>query len=182
MSTSNHDATVLSMPVEKSSDSLSFGKLSASSQDIPQFDFITFFSGHTRANGWFSDRFGRPRRHFCGDFYGESSAQLFKLHEELHFTDGIIENRTWAVEVNQSGRFTAESDSLIGKAVGLITEDTLRMQYRMRVLIEKDKHWELDMKDTMILQADGSLHNITHVYKWGIRIGSVSAMYFKHNG
>jgi hypothetical protein len=168
--------------VKEPFDVLSFRKLASIPGDAPKFDFIAFFSGHTRANGWFSDRFGKPRRHFCGDFYGALSGNKLNLHEELRFTDGITEQRIWTVGISQTGSFTGESDTLIGDAVGMVQGSTLRMEYRMRVLIDTDKYWALDMKDTMILQADGSLHNITQVYKWGVKIGSVSAMYLKHNG
>lgn len=182
MSISDHDAKVLAMPMQTLGDSLSFRKLELLPQSSPVFDFIAFFSGHTRAIGWFSDRFGRPRRHFSGDFYGTLSANKLDLHEELHFTDGIIEKRLWAVAISEQGEFTAESDTLVGNAVGQLHGDTLQMQYRMKVLIEEGKYWELGMQDTMILQADGSLHNITHVHKWGVRIGSVSAVYLRHDG
>jgi hypothetical protein len=104
------------------------------------------------------------------------------LHEELRFTDGIAEKRVWSVEVSEAGSFKAESDTLIGDALGTIEGNALRMEYRMKVMIEKGKYWELNMKDTMVLQADGSLHNITHVYKWGVRIGTVSALYLKNTG
>jgi hypothetical protein len=168
--------------VKEPSDVLSFRKLASIPSDAPKLDFIGFFTGHTRASGWFSDRFGKPRRHFCGDFYGTLSDNKLNLHEELRFNDGITEMRIWTVDVSQAGSFTGESDTLIGNAVGMVSDSTLSMKYRMRVLIDTGKYWELDMKDTMILQADGSLHNITNVYKWGVRIGSVSAVYLKHNG
>lgn len=182
MSFSDHDASAMDVPVKESADALSFRKLGLISKDVPEFDFIAFFSGHTRANGWFSDRFGKPRRHFCGDFYGVVSGDKLKLHEELRFTNGITEQRIWIAAVSQVGDFTGESDALIGNATGRVHGSSLHMEYRMRVLIEKDTYWELDMRDTMILQSDGSLHNITLVYKWGVRIGSVSAMYLKHRG
>jgi hypothetical protein len=168
--------------VKEPFDVLSFRKLASISSDAPDFDFIAFFSGNTRVNGWFSDRFGKPRRHFCGDFHGTLSGNTLHLHEELRYTNGITDQRLWVVGVSQAGGFTGESESLIGNAVGTVHGSTLRIEYRMKLLIEKDKFWELDMVDTMILQADGSLHNITHVYKWGVRIGSVSAMYLKHSG
>ena len=182
MSTSKHDSTVLAMPLNETADALSFRKLSSIPKDIPTFDFIEFFSGHTRVNGWFSDRFGKPRRHFCGDFYGVLSDYRLNLHEELRFTDGITEQRVWSVEVSEVGSFRAASDTLVGDALGTIEGNALRMEYRMKVMIEKGKYWQLNMKDTMVLQADGSLHNITHVYKWGVRIGTVSALYLKNTG
>lgn len=168
--------------MKEPSDVLSFRKLASIPSGAPNFDFIEFFSGHTRVNGWFSDRFGKPRRHFCGDFYGTLTGNKLQLNEELYFSDGITEQRVWTVGVSQAGRFTGESESLIGKAVGTVLGSTLRMEYQMKVLIDTNRHWGLHMKDTMILQADGSLHNSTQVYKWGVRIGSVSAVYLKHNG
>lgn len=147
-----------------------------------QFDFAQFFSGHTRASGWFSDRFGKPRRHFCGDFYGSSSDDTFRLDENLYYTDGVTESKVWEIQISESGIFTAESESLLNGAHGFIQGDTLRMKYSMRIKIDTNRYWDLDMKDTMVLQPDGSLHNTVQVYKWGIRIGTVSSQYQHHDG
>ena len=150
--------------------------------DTPQFEFSKFFHGHTRASGWFCDRFGNARRHFCGDFYGYFDSDKFVLDEKLFYTDGVVEERVWTISIDDSGIFRAESESLVKGARGSIKRDTLTMEYSMKVKIDEGKVWSLDMKDSMILQPDGSLHNITQVYKWGIRIGSVSAQYFHHDG
>ena len=149
---------------------------------LPVFDFGAFFHGHTRASGWFADRFGTPRRHFCGDFFGYYKEDQFILDENLYYTDGVIEERLWRVTLSEDGVFSAQSDSLTTEATGLVRGNTLSMRYSMKVAIADNRHWDLDMRDTMMLQPDGSLHNINHVYKWGIRIGTVSAQYVHHDG
>jgi hypothetical protein len=146
------------------------------------FNFTEYFHGHTRVSGWFSDRFGNPRRHFCGDFHGSFQGADFQLHEKLYYTDGLQEEREWVVSIDGSGVFTAQSDSLVGSAEGVVQGDRLAMHYTMHVMVGKDKYWKLRMKDLMILQPDGSLHNITQVYKWGVRIGTVSTQYRVHDG
>lgn len=156
--------------------------LTASTTGAPQFDFAEYFHGHTRASGWFSDRFGKPRRHFCGDFYGFFEDEQFVLDEKLFYTDGVTEVRQWRIQVSDSGIFTAESETLINGAHGFVSGNKLSMSYSMKVKIEEGKLWDLDMKDLMILQPDGSLHNITQVCKWGLRIGTVSTQYLRHNG
>lgn len=150
--------------------------------ETPVFSFTDFFSGHTRASGWFADRFGKPRRHFCGDFYGTMNGNEFVLDEKLYYTDGMVEERVWTVTITDSGIFQAESDSLVGPATGQLKGNTLAMNYSMLVDIAEDKQWKLDMDDFMILQPSGSLHNITQVHKWGIRIGIVSTQYQHHDG
>ncbi|MFK7892136.1 MAG: DUF3833 family protein [Granulosicoccus sp.] len=153
------------------------------SGNTAEFSFTDYFHGHTKASGWFADRFGKPRRHFCGDFYGSFDASgMFILDEKLYYTDGVFEEREWTVSISEAGVFKADSDSLIGQAHGLMSGDRLTMDYSMRVKIEDEKFWDLDMKDAMILQPDGSLHNITRVHKWGLRIGVVSAQYQQHDG
>ena len=151
-------------------------------KESPRFNFNEYFLGHNRASGWFSDRFGKPRRHFCGDFLGTLDGDKLVLDEKLFYTDGVVEKRVWRVEITENGNFHAESDSLLGGANGKIVGNTLTMEYAMRVKIEEGKQWELDMKDFMILQPDGSLHNITQVYKWGVRLGTVSTQYQHHDG
>ncbi|MFK7857028.1 MAG: DUF3833 family protein [Granulosicoccus sp.] len=157
-------------------------KLESVAKDSPKFDFVEFFLGHTRASGWFSDRFGKPRRHFCGDFQGTIDGDTFVLTEKLFYSDGVVEDRIWRVKIGDGGSFIADSDSLLGQAKGRIVGNTLAMEYAMSVKIQEGKQWELDMKDYMMLQPDGSLHNITQVYKWGVRIGSVSTQYQHHDG
>lgn len=151
-------------------------------RESPTFDFREYFQGHTRASGWFSDRFGRPRRHFCGDFIGTDNNGKLELDETLYYSDDVLETRVWTIDIGLGGEFSASSDSLVGDATGKISGNTLAMEYTMRVLIEEDKEWVLAMKDFMLLQPDGSLHNITQVYKWGIRIGTVSTQYTRHDG
>ncbi len=146
----------------------------------PEFDFVSYFEGHRRASGWFADRFGKVRRHFCGDFIGTVRPDgVFELDEKLIYSDGVVETRLWEVTISSDGRFSAVSDSLVGKASGVIKGNALNMQYVMNVLIAPEKTWKLSMDDYMFLQPDGSLHNITQVKKFGVRIGSVSTQYHR---
>jgi len=148
----------------------------------PDFDFVNYFEGHTRASGWFADRFGNVKRHFCGDFYGERKSNAFDLDEKLYYSDGIVEERVWSVNISPEGVFTAESDALIGTAIGEMKGSGLRMEYVMNVKIAENKFWKLKMNDYMFFQPDRSLHNSTEVNKWGIRIGNVSTQYYQHDG
>lgn len=155
---------------------------SSLTQPASTFNFEDFFQGHTRATGWFADRFGNPRRHFCGDFYGHQERNAFVLDEKLFYTDGLEERRSWSVNISEGSIFTADSDSLSGEARGIITGNSLTMRYTMKTMIDEGKFWNLHMRDSMILQPDGTVHNTNHVHKWGVRIGTVSAIYTKHNG
>lgn len=152
------------------------------SSNGPEFNFTDYFDGHTRASGWFADRFGNVKRHFCGDFYGEKSGDVFNLDEKLYYSDGIIEERVWAVTIDPAGQFIAESDSLVGPASGIQKGSALQLQYVMNVLVAENKIWKLSMNDYMFYQPDLSLHNSTEVKKWGLRIGNVSTQYYKHDG
>jgi len=157
-------------------------KVKEQSEIGPAFDFIDYFDGHTRVSGWFADRFGNVKRHFCGDFFGEVRDDYFHLDEILYYSDGVVEKRAWDVTINEAGDFYAESDSLVGNAVGKQQGSVLSFQYSMNVLIAENKIWKLRMDDYMFYQPDGSLHNSTIVRKWGIRIGNVSTQYQKHDG
>lgn len=159
--------------------SVNFEKLSTTG---PDFKFTEYFNGHTRASGWFADRFGNVKRHFCGDFYGETVDGIFKLDEKLYYSDGVIEDRIWAVTIDPDGNFIAESEALVGPATGIQQGSALHLKYVMNVLIAEDKTWKLSMNDFMFYQPDGSLHNSTEVSKWGVRIGNVSTQYIKHDG
>lgn len=159
--------------------SVNFKQLSSQG---PDFNFIDYFKGHTRASGWFSDRFGNVKRHFCGDFYGEQKGEEFILDEKLYYSDGVFEERVWAVTLTPDGVFKGESEALVGPAVGEMRGSGLRMEYIMNVLVAENKVWKLKMNDYMFFQPDKSLHNSTEVKKWGVRLGNVSTQYYKHDG
>jgi len=149
---------------------------------LPEFDFVSFFEGPVRVSGWFSDRFGTVRRHFCGDFVGTRNEEGgLVLDEALYYSDGMVETRVWEVVIDENGKFSAVSDSLVNGATGIQSGNALNMQYIMNVQIDPETTWKLSMNDFMFLQADGSLHNVTHVKKFGVRIGTVSAQYFRSN-
>lgn len=150
--------------------------------DTPAFDFQATFEGHMRASGWFADRFGKPRRHFCGDFIGTMEGDVLSLDETLFYTDGVVEKRVWRVSVSDEGEFRATSDSLQGDAVGQIEGNGLQMRYTMTIGMPGGEEGVFDFNDFMLLQPDGSVHNITHVLKWGVRLGAVSTQYARHDG
>ena len=144
----------------------------------PTFDFISYFEGHRQASGWFADRFGNVKRHFSGDFFGTVEKDgIFRLDETLIYNDGMVETRVWNVSVSDDGAFYADSDSLIGPAQGTIVGNALKMKYVMKVQISTDTVWKLSMDDAMFLQPNDSLHNVTHVKKYGVRIGTVSTQF-----
>lgn len=157
-------------------------KIDDVAKESPQFRFEDYFSGHTKASGWFTDRLGNVRRHFCGDFFGQQQADGFLLDEVLYYTDGVVEKRQWLVNTTEAGDFRAEAEALIGGATGTIKGNALEMNYVMRVDLADGKQWKLSMNDWMIYQPDGSLHNATFVSKWGFRIGVVTTQYTKHDG
>jgi len=150
--------------------------------DTPVFDFEEYFTGHVKASGWFTDRFGNIKRHFCGDFHGSKDGDVFVLDEALYYSTGAIEQRQWRVQISDEGVFTGESEALINGVSGNIVGNTLRMGYVMKVDVENGKQWVLNMDDWMIYQPDGSLHNQTYVSKWGVSIGRVSTQYQPHDG
>lgn len=156
-------------------------KLSEIKRESPKFDFENYFTGHTRVSGWFSDRFGNVKRHFCGDFYGQRDSSYFILDESLYYTDNVEEHRVWTIEFDKQG-FVATSPALVGQARGNILGNTLQMRYKMKVDVGGGDTWLLGMNDWMFYQPDGSLHNSAIVSKWGVKIGTVSAQYAKHNG
>jgi len=101
-------------------------KLTDVSKETPEFDFEAYFTGYTKASGWFSDRFGNVRRHFCGDFIGERAGDKFVLKETLYFSDGVEENRIWTIDFDEQG-FTASSPSLVGNALARVKGNALQM-------------------------------------------------------
>jgi len=157
-------------------------KLESVAGSTPEFKFAEYFAGHTKASGWFADRFGNIKRHFCGDFHGAWEGDEFVLDEVLYYTDDVVEKRQWRITFGENGSFSATSEALIGNATGRTIGNTLRLAYVMKVAVAENKTWVLSMDDWMIFQPDGSLHNQTNVSKWGFRIGTVTTQYTPHKG
>lgn len=149
------------------------------SKPSPKFDFTEYFLNQTKASGWFADRFGKVKRHFCGEFNGRFEDDVFVLDETLNYSDGVVERRVWKVAIDDDGNFKATSDSLVGNAVGQLKGNTLNLKYSLRVDLADGKQWVLDMDDWLFLQPDGTVHNMTEVRKWGFRVGTVSTQFFK---
>ena len=155
-------------------------RLHDAASETPVFDFLAYFEGRTRASGWFTDRLGRPRRHFHGDFVGHREGAELVLDETLRYTDGVVEKRLWRVRVDAEGAFRATGDTLLGEATGCARGNALEMRYRMPVSVGGGRDMPFDFHDLMLLQPDGRLHNLVHVKKWGVRVGSVATQYARH--
>jgi hypothetical protein len=144
----------------------------------PPLAITSFFAGATVAHGVFEDRFGRPRRRFTAQLFGQWDKETFVLDETLHYSDGQVERRVWRVLPGLDGRFSATSSDCIGSATGEHSADGWRMRYHFRLRIGQ-RSLVVGFDDRVYRAGPSAILNRATVHKLGIHLGDVLVVYEK---
>ena len=144
----------------------------------PRFELTTFLAGSTRAWGIFEDRFGRLRRRFDVEMYGQWQNDVFRLDERFAYDDGRVENRTWLVTPVSAERFEATSDDCVGKASGTCLPGMIQMFYAFRLKLPA-RVLTVDFDDRIYRISARTAVNRATVSKWGVRLGELSLFFEK---
>ncbi len=138
----------------------------------PEFVPEEYFVGHTKAWGFFQDRFGTVRREFVVDIQGYMDGDVLVLDEDFVYADGEIDNRVWRIRDLGDGRYEGEADDIIGKAIGERRGKALRWGYDFDLEVG-ERTWRVTFDDWMLLQDENVMINRTTVSKWGFTLGEV---------
>ena len=147
----------------------------------PEFVPEEYFVGHTKAWGFFQDRFGTVRREFVVDIQGYMDGDVLVLDEDFVYADGEIDNRVWRIRDLGDGRYEGEADDIIGKAIGERRGKALRWGYDFDLEVG-ERTWRVTFDDWMLLQDDNVMINRTTVSKWGFTLGEVYIFFQKVPG
>jgi hypothetical protein len=141
-------------------------------------EITSFFAGATVAHGVFEDRFGRPRRRFTAQLFGQWDKETFILDETLHYSDGQVERRIWQIKPGRNGQFSATCPECVGSAEGEHSEDGWRMRYRFRLALGR-RSLVVGFDDRVYRAGPSTVFNRATVRKLGIHVGDVLVVYEK---
>lgn len=140
------------------------------------FELTRFLDGRTRAWGVFEDRFGRLRRRIDVEMHGRWEGGEFVLDERFTYDGEETERRTWRVVPLGAGRFRATTADCVGEAVGECGADSVRMQYRFRLKLERGEV-VVTFDDRLYRMGDAIAVNRATMSKWGVKLGELSLFF-----
>ena len=161
-------------------------KTSRASPDIAQYPegsplklaLEDYFLGRTTAYGVFEDRFGKIRRTFKVDIFGDVDNDQLTLTEDFLYNDGEHDQRVWVVDILGNGSYRGTAGDVPGYARGKTSENAFNWKYKVNLPVN-GKIWKVGFDDWMYLLEDDVLINRAYVTRYGIRIGEVTISFHK---
>lgn len=138
----------------------------------PVFRPEEFFHGHTKAWGFFQDRFGNIRRQFMVEIAGRIDGGTLIMDESFVYSDGEKARRTWRIKPLGDGRYEGTADDVIGTAQGQVAGNAMNFAYQIDLPIQGSS-WRVHFDDWMLQQDDEVMVNKSTVTKFGIELGEV---------
>lgn len=143
-----------------------------------RFDFAAYFEGATSAKGVVEDRFGRRKRSFEADFFGEWCNDTFLLHENFVFCNAETDERTWRVRFDGSGRFTTMCIAAVGHGTGYHDETGCQHKFVYRLPIGK-RTINIGMHECYYAFQPDQLLYRARLKKWGVLVGTIFMVFTK---
>lgn len=155
---------------------LSIGHFAATT---PEFDPVTFFTGHTASWGVLENHNDQPTGIVTTDCRGTADGEE-GLHMVQHLTlpDGTTQTRDWHMRRTAPHHFAATANDMVGTATG---EARGRVFHWRWVLATKpgDSLRNVVMEQWMYAETGGSMVNRTTIRKLGIILAEVTEQ-FEH--
>jgi hypothetical protein len=143
-------------------------------KETPTLTLPSFFSGPTTAHGLVKDWRGNVTRRFYATIDGTFDAKSRgTLKETFTWADGEVQHRTWQVWPTGPNTFAGTAGDVVGEAKGEASGNVLHWRYTLAVARPGGKTINIKMDDWMYLLNDGTLLNITGMYKFGLKVGEV---------
>ncbi len=137
-----------------------------------------FFTGDVEAWGLVVPRFGRSPRKFTLQMSGSWTGSRLVLAERFAFADGQIDDRIWEFDFEPGGAFTGRCDELAKWGSGFVSCEELVMQYQFNLRI-RNRVVPVQFDDRMYRIDERTISNRAVMYKFGIRLGEVNAVFRK---
>lgn len=161
--------------------SLGLGMLTACS-DVPVSEYAEnkpvlavedFFNGSLSAHGIIKNRSGRVTQYFNASIDASWKDGVGTLDELFKFDDGSEQRRIWKLIKDESGKYIASANDVIGNSTLEIAGNSLFLDYVLRIPYGEDT-LDLHIDDRMYLVSDRVLLNESTMFKWGIKVGQVT--------
>lgn len=143
----------------------------------PIFDLKTMLSGEYIAHGVIFDYTGRANTRFTATITGKFDDAGGMLAEHFAY-DGTntVDTREWQIAFTGADRFSATAADIEGPAEGVISGNSVRMTYRLRLPQRAGGH-VLDVVDWLYLMEDGSIVNRSEMRKFGFKAAELFAVF-----
>ena len=148
------------------------------SNNQPKLILEEYFSGDTKAWGYFHDRFGNLQRSFTVNINGKWDGKFLILDEDFLYDDGEKQKRVWKIEKNSNGMYKGSADDVVGYANGISSGNALNWAYEL-LLEVKGKKIKVKFDDWMFLHDRGVLINRAEISKFGINLGVVTITFIR---
>ena len=144
----------------------------------PKLILEEYFSGNTKAWGYFHDRFGNLQRSFTVKINGKWDGKFLILDEDFLYDDGEKQKRVWKIEKISNGKYSGSADDVVGYANGISSGNALNWAYEL-LLEVKGKKIKVKFDDCMFLHDRGVLINRAEISKFGINLGVVTITFIR---
>lgn len=147
----------------------------------PELRIEEYFAGRTNAWGVFEDRFGNLRRSFTVTVDGRWDGRELTLDESFLYSDGETDRRVWRIVKTGDKTYEGRAADVLGTATGTAAGNALQWSYDLAMKVG-DGTWNVRFDDWMWLQPGKVMVNRSHVYRWGVWIGTVSIFFQPQGG
>lgn len=149
---------------------MNYVAMDTASLALPPFAYSSFFEGPVQAWGVFMDRFGVMRSGVTVRMNGTWKGDTFVLDEEFVFDNGAPDHRTWLLQDQKDGRFTATCDQCVGVIEGQNHESGARIAYRFRITV-RGISFSVVFDDEVRRIDDRRVFNRATMKKFGLTLG-----------
>ncbi len=142
----------------------------------PELILEDYFTGSTRAWGFFQDRNGNIKKQFTVDITGRMEANKLILEEDFVYTNGSTDRRVWHITRTGKKSYSGIADDVVGEATGVINGNAFNWRYTLALPVN-GRIVNVQLDDWMYLQPDGVLLNRAKMSKFGIRLGDITLVF-----
>lgn len=140
----------------------------------PTFSLQTHLAGPIQSEGVIYGPNGRVTSRFVAQMQGEWDGDTGTLSEEFTYSTGRKQSRKWYLTLGSGGTFTATADDIVGKARGVVSGATVKMEYRIVLPQDAGGH-TLTVTDWLYLTENGVIMNRSELRKFGIKVAELVA-------
>jgi hypothetical protein len=140
----------------------------------PAFSLKTHLAGEILSEGLIFGPNGKMTNSFVAKMVGEWDGDTGTLSEEFTYSNGAKQSRKWFLTLGEGNTFTATADDIVGKARGVVSGSTIKMEYQI-VLTEDAGGHTLNATDWLYLTESGVIMNKSEMSKFGIKVAELVA-------
>lgn len=150
-------------------------------QERPLLDPVKYFTGRTNSSGVMETRGGDPMRRVTTKTNGKWNGNVLLLEQELAFSDGTKQNRSWRIRRLDAHHFEATANDMVGSARGEAYGNCFHWSFTL-ALSPGNPLGNVRMTQWMYLQPDGrTLLNHSTVRKFGLVVAQVTEQFRREN-